>query len=284
MGAIIKDESGRLLLIQRGHEPEAGRWSLPGGRIEPGESDEQAVVREIREETGLRVICGALVGSVERPGLRGAVVDIRDYAATVAGGTLAAGDDAADARWVSPADLAALRLTSGLAETLAAWGVLGQPEASRLALIAEATKRAGLIWITVPGYGATGGAGAGEAVPGRPRAAWHVWRDAAYVLTGPGEQDVPGLGDASQVTVTVPSKDTGGLLVRWTAQVSRVEPGSAEWPGIIGALLAARLNEPASPGEPPAVQRWTQTGAVYRLSPASPFEAGCDAPSHEVTD
>ena len=139
MGAIIKDESGRLLLIQRGHEPEAGRWSLPGGRIEPGESDEQAVVREIREETGLRVVCGALVGSVERPGLRGAVVDIRDYAATVAGGTLAAGDDAADARWVSPADLAALRLTSGLAETLAAWGVLGQPETSRLALIAEAT-------------------------------------------------------------------------------------------------------------------------------------------------
>ena len=157
---------------------------------------------------------------------------------------------------------------------------LTQPEASRLAFIAEATKRAGLIWITVPGHGATGGAGAGagEAVPGRPRAAWHVWRDAAYVLTGPGEQDVPGLGDASQVTVAVPSKDTGGLLVRWTARVSRVEPGSAEWPGIIGALLAARLNEPASPGEPPAVQRWTQTGAVYRLSPAAPFDAGCDAP------
>lgn len=125
VGAIIKDASGRLLLIQRGHEPETGRWSLPGGRIEPGESDEQAVVRETQEETGLRVTCGALVGSVERPGLRGAVVDIRDYAATVTGGTLAAGDDAADARWVSPADLASLPLTSGLAETLTAWGVLG---------------------------------------------------------------------------------------------------------------------------------------------------------------
>jgi 8-oxo-dGTP diphosphatase len=125
VGAIIKDEAGRLLLIQRGHEPETGRWSLPGGRIEPGESDEQAVVRETREETGLRVTCGALVGSVQRPGLRGAVLDIRDYAVTVTGGTLAAGDDAARARWVSEADLAALPLTSGLAEALAAWGVLG---------------------------------------------------------------------------------------------------------------------------------------------------------------
>ena len=125
VGAIVKDEAGRLLLIQRGHEPETGRWSLPGGRIEPGESDTQAVVRETREETGLQVTCGALVGSVERPGLRGAVLDIRDYAATVTGGTLTAGDDAADARWVSPADLVGLALTSGLAETLTAWGVLG---------------------------------------------------------------------------------------------------------------------------------------------------------------
>ena len=125
VGAIVKDQAGRLLLIQRGHEPETGRWSLPGGRIEPGESDTQAVVRETREETGLQVTCGALVGSVERPGLRGAVLDIRDYSATVTGGTLTAGDDAADARWVSPADLAGLPLTSGLAETLTAWGVLG---------------------------------------------------------------------------------------------------------------------------------------------------------------
>jgi 8-oxo-dGTP diphosphatase len=125
VGAIVRDEAGRLLLIQRGHEPETGRWSLPGGRIEPGESDPQAVVRETREETGLQVTCGALVGSVERPGLGGAVLDIRDYSATVTGGTLTAGDDAADARWVSPANLAGLPLTSGLAEALTAWGVLG---------------------------------------------------------------------------------------------------------------------------------------------------------------
>ena len=138
----------------------------------------------------------------------------------------------------------------------------------RFALIAEATKRAGLIWITVPGPGGAGpgGAGPGGAGDGRPRPVWHIWRDAAYVLTGPGEQDVPGLGDAGQVTVAVPSKDTGGLLLRWTARVTRVEPGSAEWSGIIGALLAGRLNEPASPGESPA-ERWARTGQVYRLTP-----------------
>jgi 8-oxo-dGTP diphosphatase len=125
VGAIIKDEAGRLLLVKRGHEPEAGRWSLPGGRVEPGETDEQAVIREIREETGLLVACGHLVGRVDRAGQPGAALEIRDYAATVTGGRLAAGDDAADVRWVGPSDLAGLVLTSGLAETLTAWGVLG---------------------------------------------------------------------------------------------------------------------------------------------------------------
>ncbi len=124
VGGIVKDAAGRLLLIQRGHEPEAGRWSIPGGRVEPGESDAQAVVRELHEETGLQVECGGLVGFVERDGRDGAVVVIRDYAATVLGGTLQPGDDAADARWVSPADLASLPLTTGLVEALTGWGVL----------------------------------------------------------------------------------------------------------------------------------------------------------------
>ena len=123
MGAVIKDAAGRLLLIRRGHEPGAGLWSLPGGRIEPGETDEHAVAREILEETGLRVACGRLVGTAELPGLGGAVVDVRDYLATVTGGELAAGDDAADVRWVTAADLTRLPLTNGLAEFLAAGGV-----------------------------------------------------------------------------------------------------------------------------------------------------------------
>jgi 8-oxo-dGTP diphosphatase len=125
VGAIIKDPGGRLLLVKRGHDPEAGRWSLPGGRVEPGESDQQAVTREIREETGLEVRCDQLVGSVMRPWSADAVLEISDYAATVTGGRLGAGDDAAGVRWVSPAELGRLPLTSGLAETLAAWGVLG---------------------------------------------------------------------------------------------------------------------------------------------------------------
>ena len=124
VGAIITDDAGRLLLIQRGHEPEAGRWSLPGGRVRPGESDPQAVVREVHEETGLWVEPGRLVGAVERPAPAGAVFDIYDYAASVSGGQLAAGDDAADARWVHPSEIDRLELTSGLAGTLAGWGVL----------------------------------------------------------------------------------------------------------------------------------------------------------------
>ncbi|MGH3198600.1 MAG: NUDIX hydrolase [Streptosporangiaceae bacterium] len=125
VGAVVTDERGRLLMIKRGHEPGAGLWSIPGGRIEPGETDAEALVREMLEETGLTVKVGRLLGTVRRPGLGGAVLDIRDYAATVTGGTLAAGDDAADARWVPAGDLNALPLTEGLAEALTSWGVLG---------------------------------------------------------------------------------------------------------------------------------------------------------------
>ncbi len=109
VGAVVTDEQGRLLMIQRGHDPGAGLWSIPGGRIEPGETDAQALVREMLEETNLQVKVGRFIGSVQRQGLGGAVIDIRDYAATVTGGTLRAGDDAADARWVAAAELARWR-------------------------------------------------------------------------------------------------------------------------------------------------------------------------------
>ena len=125
VGAIVADGEGRLLMIKRGHEPGAGLWSIPGGRIELGETDAEAVVREMTEETGLTVQVGRLIGRVRRPGLNGAVVDIRDYAVTVTGGTLRAGDDAADARWVAPGELASLEITEGLIDALAGWGVLG---------------------------------------------------------------------------------------------------------------------------------------------------------------
>ena len=125
VGAVVTDGHGRLLLIKRGHEPGAGLWSLPGGRIEPGETDAEALVREMFEETGLTVEPGRLLGRVQRPGLGGAVLDIRDYAATVTGGTLRAGDDAADARWAGAEELAALDTTEGLVEVLTGWGFLG---------------------------------------------------------------------------------------------------------------------------------------------------------------
>jgi 8-oxo-dGTP diphosphatase len=80
----------------------------------------------MREETGLVVQAGRLVGSVRRPAGDGDVLDIRDYAATVIGGTLSPGDDAADARWVDEENFGDLPVTEGLAEILTSWGILGQ--------------------------------------------------------------------------------------------------------------------------------------------------------------
>lgn len=115
-------------MIKRGHEPGAGLWSIPGGRIEPGETDADALRREMIEETGLTVQVGRLIGRVRRPGLNGAVIDIRDYTATVTGGTLRPGDDAADARWVEPGELDSLEITGGLVDALTSWGVLGEEQ------------------------------------------------------------------------------------------------------------------------------------------------------------
>jgi 8-oxo-dGTP diphosphatase len=121
---VIKDHLGRLLLIKRGHEPGKGLWSIPGGRVEAGESDEAALVREVREETGLAVAVGRLIGAVRRPAGAGSVLDIRDYAASVIGGTLVPSDDADDAVWAGPADLQSLPLTDGLLDALRSWGAV----------------------------------------------------------------------------------------------------------------------------------------------------------------
>ncbi|HUN36226.1 MAG TPA: NUDIX domain-containing protein [Trebonia sp.] len=125
VGAVIKDSGGRLLLIKRGHEPGKGRWSVPGGRIEPGETDQEALVRETREETGLIVAPGSLIGAVRRPaGPPGAELDIRDYAAAIVGGELAAGDDADAVMWAGPRELGSLPMADGLLDALREWGAI----------------------------------------------------------------------------------------------------------------------------------------------------------------
>ena len=125
VGAVVHDGHGRLLLVRRGHEPHRGRWSLPGGRVEAGESAEQAVEREVREETGLVVRAGAPVGRVQIPG-NGLVYEVLDLACTLVDPTAApaAGDDATDVLFADAAVLHGLDCTPGLVETLRGWGVL----------------------------------------------------------------------------------------------------------------------------------------------------------------
>jgi 8-oxo-dGTP diphosphatase len=118
VGAIVFDEAGRVLLVERGKPPAAGLWSVPGGRLEPRETLAQAVAREVREETGLIVEVGTLACVVER------IADdhhfvLLDYFARVTGGTLAAASDARAARFVELDQLSALPLTEGLADVLA---------------------------------------------------------------------------------------------------------------------------------------------------------------------
>src|ERR1700722_6840361 len=88
VGAVLFDDAGRLLLIRRVNEPGRGRWSVPGGRVEDGETDQRAVIREVAEETGLAVEVTSWLGHVQRDGPDGTVFDIHDYSCRVTGGTL----------------------------------------------------------------------------------------------------------------------------------------------------------------------------------------------------
>lgn len=122
-------------MIRRGQEPGRGLWSLPGGRVEPGESDHQAVVREMAEETGLRVRPGRLVGRVVLAAPSGPDYRVSDYACEVLGpDEPVAGTDAEAAQWVTAGDYAQLPVVQGLTDTLRAWNALprdqpGEPSA-----------------------------------------------------------------------------------------------------------------------------------------------------------
>jgi ADP-ribose pyrophosphatase YjhB (NUDIX family) len=118
-GAVIRDEAGRLLVVRRGREPARGAWSLPGGLIEPGEAPAEAAAREVLEETGLVVEIGKLLQTVVVMGYL-----VHDFAATVVGGELRAGDDASDVRWCDSAALENMETSAGLLDELRRMGVL----------------------------------------------------------------------------------------------------------------------------------------------------------------
>ncbi len=113
VGAFVFDADGRVLLVERGKPPGVGLWTVPGGRLEPGETLAQAVAREVQEETGLVVEVGGLSCVVERMGDDYHFV-ILDYLARVIGGTLMAASDARAAKFVDRDELATLPLTDGL--------------------------------------------------------------------------------------------------------------------------------------------------------------------------
>jgi 8-oxo-dGTP diphosphatase len=125
VGVVVLDGRGRLLVIRRGHAPSAGMWSIPGGRVEPGEGLEAAAAREACEETGLEVVVGAVAGRLELPGIDDQVYDVTDFTATVADPAAVAspGDDATEVRWVTRDELAALDTSPGLVDTLESWRV-----------------------------------------------------------------------------------------------------------------------------------------------------------------
>jgi 8-oxo-dGTP diphosphatase len=126
VGALIFKRSGRrgpILLVERGREPLKGYWSLPGGLVEPGEKLEEAVRREIQEETGLRVGPVRLFEIFERimrdaSGRAEYHYVLADYVCKVTGGELQAGDDVSRVEWARRSQLDQYRLTEGTREVI----------------------------------------------------------------------------------------------------------------------------------------------------------------------
>jgi ADP-ribose pyrophosphatase YjhB (NUDIX family) len=121
VGLIARDRRGRLLLVRRGKPPAKGTWSLPGGRVEPGETLAEAAARELREETGLVARVGGVAGVVERIG-EGYHYVIADLWAELDDAEPVAASDVDEAAVVELEALPHLDLTPGLAEFLAGVG------------------------------------------------------------------------------------------------------------------------------------------------------------------
>ncbi len=117
----------RVLLVERGKPPLEGFWSLPGGLVEAGERLEDAVAREVLEETGLRVSAQAMATVFERimPGEDAPDAAhpeyhyvLVDFYCKVLGGDLRAGDDSRRAEWFALSALAQLPMTAGTREVI----------------------------------------------------------------------------------------------------------------------------------------------------------------------
>jgi len=121
VGLVARDPDGRLLLVRRANPPARGAWSLPGGRVEAGETLAEAAARELREETGLTARIGTVAGVVERLG-EGYHYVIVDLWAELDAAEPVAGDDAVAARLVDRTELPRLDLSPGLGEFLAGIG------------------------------------------------------------------------------------------------------------------------------------------------------------------
>lgn len=135
-----------------------------------------------------------------------------------------------------------------------------------LALAAESAKKSRVCWLSWPGGAASD----------RPRLVWHVWYDGALVvLSGDGDQHLPGLAESSTAEVTMRSRDTGGRLLTWTGAVEMVDRGSASWDEHVAALLGVRLNLPDPAA---ALDRWRATCAVVRIAPVDVTEDPADGP------
>lgn len=125
IGALILDNAGQVLLVERGKPPLAGYWSLPGGAVEAGERLEDALVREVFEETGLRVSVDEIATVFERimPDEAGACeyhYVLIDFYCTIVSGELRAGDDSKSVRWFHVEHLAGLPMTAGTREVIVA--------------------------------------------------------------------------------------------------------------------------------------------------------------------
>lgn len=119
VAALLTDGAGKLLLVLRRNPPYAGTWSLPGGKQELGERVEEALRREVREETGLEIGAPELL-SVQDMIVRDSEARVQYhyvityYRATVTGGRLAPGDDVAEARWYTLSQLLTLDVSRRL--------------------------------------------------------------------------------------------------------------------------------------------------------------------------